>query len=256
MNFKPLDVVKDKKGRILVIYNVNSEDDDYSCGILTDKWNEWTNCKLSDFVELIDLNHLSEKQIELYVKYKTELVSERQMGIASLDIYKIKKGIILTQEEMIEKYYNLINTHGDYYKKFQLTYARKGIVGERIDTIVESGLETSVIVKENQIVILAQTNAKEQYVVNEEKFYGRYDEIKIPVPDELKEKGFKNYQSKGEIKTILASNIMEEGVDEIFFIASWGEQMRCQATDHLAIPLGLKPEIYRIAVSEFKQTYR
>ena len=39
------------------------------------------------------------------------------------------------------------------YSKFQTVYARPGLVGETIETHVQSGKETAVVVKENQIVI-------------------------------------------------------------------------------------------------------
>jgi hypothetical protein len=171
-------------------------------------------------------------------------------------VQKIKENEKLTQDEMIHRFYDYIENFGVTYSKSQKIYARPGIVGERIDTMVDSGIETSVIVQENKVVIRNQTKAQEEYVVGKEKFEFRYRINEDTVPDELSVLGYKCYTPVGQVKGVVASDLFETGVDEIYFTASWNELMKCQKEDIVAIPIGTKKEVYRIAISEFYQTYK
>ena len=171
-------------------------------------------------------------------------------------IQKIKVNEQLSQEEMLKRFYDYIEQHGQTYSKSQKIYARPGIVGEKIQTIVQSGLETEVVVKTNQIVIRNQTKAQEEYVVMEEKFKFRYVKNNDIVPDELAKKGYDCFTPTGKIKGIIAKTIFEDNVSDIQFIASWKELMKCSSEDIIAIPIGTKPEVYRIAWAEFLETYQ
>lgn len=166
---------------------------------------------------------------------------------------KITAGQVFTQEEMVKNFFDKIMKEGVEYSKFKLTLIRKGILGELIETVVESGLETTKVVAEGEYVVLALTKAREQYVITEEKFLTRYEELNEPLPEGVSS-DFKVYTPTGRIKGLKAKEIMD--CEEGFFIAPWGERMKVQGEDILAVPLGLNPEIYRIAWAEFLQTYR
>jgi hypothetical protein len=162
----------------------------------------------------------------------------------------------LSQEEILQLLYSHISSTGQNYSKFKSIFARPGIVGEKITTVVASGKETEVIVQQNKIVIRNQTLAQEEYVVGEDKFNYRYEENNEPVPADLKQRGYRSYTPKGKIKAIVAHTVFAENVTEIQFTASWNELMVCKKDDLLAIPIGTKPEIYRIAIEEFLETYK
>jgi hypothetical protein len=165
---------------------------------------------------------------------------------------KIPPGIVLTQAQMVASFYHKIMTEGQDYSKFKLTLIRPGIPGEVIETVVESGLETTKVVSPGEYVVRALTKAGEEYVITAEKFLTRYEELNEPLPEGVPPE-FKLYTPTGKIKGLKASVVME---GEVWFIAPWGEKMRLLPEDILAVPLGLKPEIYRIAWAEFLQTYK
>lgn len=166
---------------------------------------------------------------------------------------KLTSDHVFTQSELVQNFYDKIYQEGQDYSKFKLTLIRKGIPGEVIETIVESGLETTKTVQEGEYVVLALTKARELYVITEEKFLTRYEELNEPLPVGVTS-DYKVYTPTGKIKGLKASEIMD--CADAWFIAPWGEKMRVQPEDILAIPLGLKPEIYRIAWAEFLQTYK
>lgn len=165
---------------------------------------------------------------------------------------KINSATPLSQKEMVERFYDFIVKNGKKFKKTQLTYIREGVVGEEVITLVESGPETKKIVEADQFVVQAITNAKEEYVITKDKFLKRYEYLK-EAPEELQKLGFKIYTPKGKIIAVKGSEISE--VDDIHFEAPWKELMKMQIQDWIAIPVGFAPEVYRIALSEFNQTY-
>lgn len=169
---------------------------------------------------------------------------------------KISKKQILTQKEMIENFYAFIKEEGQAFKKVAKVYARPAVPGERVETIVQSGLETVATATENQTLILAQTEAQERYLVKNDKFKLRYKPIYESLPRDLSDQGFLCYQGIGMVMAVKAKTLMDSDTEEAFFVASWGEKMRCQADDYIAFPVGSPKEIYRIAKAEFDQTYR
>ncbi len=166
---------------------------------------------------------------------------------------KLNATEVLSQERLIELFYEKIKNEGVMYLKFLPTLIRKGVVGEKIETFVASGLETTKVVSENEYVVQAMTTTKEQYVITEEKLIGQYELTNDPVPEGVSSE-FKIYLPKGKIIGLKAELLMD--CPEAWFMASWGEKMRVQPEDILAVPVGLKPEIYRIAFCEFLQTYK
>lgn len=167
---------------------------------------------------------------------------------------KLDSKKILTQEEMILRYHDHILCHGQVFEKFKAALIRPGIIGEVIETIVADGLETRKVVGEDEYVVQSLTKARETYVISGIKFRLRYRLLEDKVPEEFNNQGYGTYQSLGQIKAVAAKTLMEG--DEAWFIADRGEKMRLRPDDMLAQAVGLKPELYRIAIAEFLETYK
>jgi len=149
-----------------------------------------------------------------------------------------------TQKEMIELFQKEPNTY--FYSKVGTFKARKGALGEYIETIIDGELETTKVVGPNEVVIEGPLG--ELYVVPESKFNKRYV-VTTSLTEEMQP-----YTTKGLIRAF-----KWEG-QSFKFVASWGEEMLCNHNDILATPVESKDdetvsEVYRIEQNVFDITY-
>jgi len=156
-----------------------------------------------------------------------------------------QKDTALTQVEMRDKFIDRI-MESPIYKKNATSLVRKAEPGEKIITNTSDGKETENVAKEGDFVVQNNTKAKEQYIISSKKLSQRY--IKIS-DDTEKSDGFQweKYKAIGQV------NAIQYRGSNIKFKAPWEEDMTLKNGDMLASTDG--KEVYRIALSEFKQTY-
>ncbi len=129
-------------------------------------------------------------------------------------------------------------------EKIARIYARDGIVGEEIRTIMADGLEETVnVVKEDpethKVDKVVTNPGKEQYIVPASKFEQKY-EVDPENPE--------MYKPKGGPVTVTQID------QNIAFKASWGEDMQIKSGGYLVITS--YTDIYGIQEKEFNETYR
>jgi hypothetical protein len=153
---------------------------------------------------------------------------------------------VLSQEESKAMFLPQIMKNGKEYQKFATVLARKGKEGEAIETHTSDGLETKNTAKSDSYIVKNGTGAQEEYIIEAPKFEKRYRLIK------MQQDGWGLYQATGECKGILYKG------KDFKFIASWGEEMVCKNGDMIVttLPLSKDGEVYRIAIKEFKETYK
>ena len=152
---------------------------------------------------------------------------------------------VLTQDEMREKFIDKI-MNSKIYEKNITAWVRKAEDGEKITTNTSDGKETENVAKEGDFVVQNNTQAKEEYIISGEKLSKRY----VKISDAQKYMGgfhWVQYKAVGKVNAIQYSG------QDIKFKAPWGEDMALKNGDMLASTDG--KEVYRIALSEFKQTY-
>ena len=164
----------------------------------------------------------------------------------------INFGSEFSQESIVEKL-KPFRENARVYKKFKKVYARSGKLNEEILTYTSDGLETKNIVKKGDMVVQNMTNAKEQYIVPLVKFNKKYSFYE-KYNDE-----WSIYMPKGEIKAVLVDKklLKELGINEkeFYIKTAWNEKMIVKENDYLVSPIDMS-EVYRIAKTEFFETYR
>lgn len=164
----------------------------------------------------------------------------------------INFGSEFSQESIVEKLKPFLE-NARVYKKFKKVYARSGKLNEEILTYTSDGLETKNIVKKGDMVVQNMTNAKEQYIVPLVKFNKKYSFYE-KYNDE-----WSIYMPKGEIKAVLVDKklLKELGINEkeFYIKTAWNEKMIVKENDYLVSPIDMS-EVYRIAKTEFFETYR
>lgn len=199
---------------------------------------EWANWKLVTLSQ--DLNSallgIGEAQREPFQEIIDEL-------FASLPI---KQGILL------ERVLPMIIDKGGQFKKSKRVHARPANEGEIIVSVTEDGEETSNTAKAGDMVVKNLTEAQEQYLVGQEKFDSRYTALEKV--DDI----WTLYEPIGEIRAIEVTHEMTTLLDvgeEFYIMAPWNTEQFAREGDYLVAPLPALDEIYRIARSEFEQTY-
>jgi hypothetical protein len=152
---------------------------------------------------------------------------------------------MLTQEEAVAKYLHEITVTGATYEKFTEVDIRSAVEGEVIVTVTAAGKETQNTAKAGDFVVRNHTGARELYILPPPKVAARYAKVSDTNKD-----GWAIYQAKGEIQAITYNGENTE------FTATWGEGMQLHKGDMLCTPLPQKNEVYRIAATEFGETYR
>jgi len=148
----------------------------------------------------------------------------------------------------------LLETGRDY-KKFQTVKARPAKKGEKIVSLVESGRETVNTAGAGDYVVENQTGAREQYIVPGAKFRQRYSE------DQKLDDEWSIYTPLGQVKGIevdrsILNTFRQQG--SFYIKAPWAEAQKVDEGDMLVttLPLADSIEIYRIAKTEFLETYK
>ncbi len=158
----------------------------------------------------------------------------------------------MTQSQVRQKIHPLLQSQGQLYEKHKQIWARRAKVGECIITTTSDGEETQNKADRNDMVVMNQTEAKEEYIMSRKKFKNRYTYIR-------RAKGPYNlYRSFGKVIGVeLTEEVLEQlGWDDTFhFEAPWGASMIAKKGDFMVTPTDTE-EVYRIARKEFLETYK
>jgi 5,10-methylene-tetrahydrofolate dehydrogenase/methenyl tetrahydrofolate cyclohydrolase len=133
---------------------------------------------------------------------------------------------------------------------------------------VNGKVETKNTAKDGDMIMRADTSARERFFLPQEKFQRLYDQTPVPFDDhadaaELKAEGFKAFVPLGRI---LALHVDAELLAKYFpqgkCIAAWGSEMLVEEGDMVCAPLSPENrasksigEVYRIEKGVFAQTY-
>jgi len=158
----------------------------------------------------------------------------------------------IDQSTLLRLLLPMIRKQGTIYYKQALIKARRAQTGEEIVTVTDAGYETKNKALPGDYIITNATQAREQYIVPSSQFKAQYQKVR-DLPDEYAE-----YQSTGKIKAIrvdqkVIQKLKSSGQFEI--IARWGEKQQVYKGDYLVCPPE-ENEIYRIAYTEFWETYK
>jgi len=159
----------------------------------------------------------------------------------------------VSQETLVEYLLPLIRDKGCHYRKFQRVHARPAVTGEVIVSVTSDGKETTNTASAGDMVVRNLTQAQEKYLVGQTSFPRLYKKLG-PVDD-----SWKLYDPIGEIRAIEISqdlrNMLRVG-EEFLIMAPWGTEQLCREGDLFVAPLPDLDKVYRIARSEFEQTYK
>ncbi|MEO0338309.1 MAG: hypothetical protein AAF242_03755 [Bacteroidota bacterium] len=162
------------------------------------------------------------------------------------------ESIHIKQGKLLTLLRPLMEEKGQLYQKKKNIFARKAKEGEKLDTITDAGYETTNTAKKGDYLVRNQTKAGESYFVSESKFEERYEYLKGV------EENFSEYRSKGKIYALELTSALLQNLglpDTFYFEAPWEKAMLAERNDYLVMPLDYS-EVYRIAQSEFSQTYK
>jgi hypothetical protein len=158
----------------------------------------------------------------------------------------------IPQSEILRQLQPLLEKAGRRYRKCRNIFAKRATDGEKIDTVTADGKETSNTARAGDYIIRNQTGAGEQYLLNAEKFAGKY--VHAGPGDQ---QDWEEYRPVGEILAVeLTADVLTTlgWPGEFYFMARWGEPMVAKTGDFLAVPPD-RSEVYRIARKEFFETY-
>ena len=162
----------------------------------------------------------------------------------------------LTQKEAKDLFLPRIAIDGSLFEKFQKVWVRPAIVGEKVITITSDGKETENTAKEGDYVIMAKTEAEEQYIISGDKLAKRYKKGTVSL-----RAGGPKWEEYVPIGTVRAIEFHPSSLgftvtpdNPLVFIAPWNEETVLKKGDMVCTTDG--SEVYRIARKEFEQTYR
>ncbi len=130
------------------------------------------------------------------------------------------------------------------YAKYTEIQARRGVIGEKIVTVMSDGfVETENTVTADEVTglpgfVVTNPEDKEQYIISDSVFSEKYEEI----PDK---KGF--YRPKGKPVTAMRCG------EDISFMANWGE-ISLKKGGYIVI--SSPDDIYGVQEDIFLKTYR
>jgi hypothetical protein len=165
----------------------------------------------------------------------------------------LKESLPVAQEKLMSQVLPIIRNAKKRYRKFQQVHARPAKAGEVIVSKPSDGEETTKTAAPGDVVVKNLTEAKELYLVGEDKFNARYTHVK-----DLSD-GWRLYDPVGEVLCIEISSELTAmlGVGEVFFIgAPWGSEQLALEGDMFVSPLPTLDEVYRVARKEFDETYK
>lgn len=157
-----------------------------------------------------------------------------------------------SQQALIDNVLPYLLQHGKKYQKTTRVKARLAVPGEEISSVTGDGLETKNKAGTGDFVVENATAAKERYIIKEESFHKKYTK------DHAAEQGWDWYIAKGKIIAIeITGEVLQHfgWQSPVYFEAPWKESMVVKDGDFLVTPLPDKNEIYRIARTEFFETY-
>lgn len=170
-----------------------------------------------------------------------------------------------TQEEVIRHFWERFQQHGETYSKSATAYVRKGIKGETIVTTIYGKEETRYTIDDDDTCVVMGKAASECYCQSSKEFQENYitENPMEPKDSTIRDMGFSEYKSRRQIQAleVTAEDMKffgEGGNGEAQFMAPWGSPTLVEEKDILATTFPLddaKPEVYRIELSVFKQTY-
>lgn len=188
-----------------------------------------------------------------------------------------------TQAEMLENFGRLLKETGSTYRKTGVAFMKPGKAGQVLETFIGDKLETTRTLDAGDMIIRADTVAKERYSISADTFSERYDSNPVEIDDnhldaaELKAEGFQAFKPTGRCIALQVDEQMlkELGIshhnDELGidvpggeFVAAWGSPMLVEPGDFLCAPApagetGKPPEVitevYRIERAAMEQTY-
>jgi len=160
----------------------------------------------------------------------------------------------LSQQEIIVRLESFFAS-AKIYEKYTTAHVRPAKIGEVIVTITNDGVETQNRAKADDFVLMNNTKAKEQYIISGEKLRKRYQ------PTGKKKGDGEIYKAVGKCRAVKVNTKVLKALsasDVFEFMAPWGEAMVCKKGDMIVCPdlYGTVNEVYRIALKEFKETYR
>ncbi len=165
----------------------------------------------------------------------------------------------LKQDQLLLYYLQLLVKHGQQYQKSGKVWARVAKGGEMIVSVTSDGRETQNIASVGDFIVKNDTTTKEEYIVKPDKFHLRY------VPSPAGEFYVPCDNARVYALQVTRDNILHhrlEGLQPlldhpekpIFIEAPWSEAQTLRLGDYLVCPPA-KDEIYRVARTEFDQTY-
>lgn len=212
----------------------------------------------SSLADSVALEGLANWELALCIEF-LELLIEQIPREDQDDFHRLiddfKIDISIAQNILVEGLSSPLLETGRDYKKFQTVKARPAKKGEKIVSLVESGRETVNTAGAGDYVVENQTGAREQYIVPGAKFRQRYSE------DQKLDDEWSIYTPLGQVKGIEVDrsilNIFQQE-DSFYITAPWGEAQKVDEGDMLVttLPLADSIEIYRIAKTEFSETYK
>ncbi len=158
----------------------------------------------------------------------------------------------VAQERILRLVLPLIRDRGYNYRKSLQVHARSAVPGEVVISVTDTGVETRNTAAPDDVVVRNLTKAREEYIVDQKTF----DELYTAV--EAVDDSWTLYDPSGEIRAVEISRDMRELLrvgKEFLIIAPWDNEQLCREGDFLAAPLPGLDKVYRIARSEFDQTY-
>ncbi|MBT8078567.1 MAG: hypothetical protein KJO31_08305 [Gammaproteobacteria bacterium] len=158
----------------------------------------------------------------------------------------------ISQALLIERVMPILQSDSHRFKKIRQVHARPADDGEEIVTTTADGVETKNTAKPGDMVVKNLTGAQELYIIGARSFPRLYD-----LNQELDD-GWALYDPKGEVLAVEVTKKLaaDLGASSEFFIeAPWGSDERVRVGDFLVAPFPTLKKIYRIARTEFDQTY-
>lgn len=185
-----------------------------------------------------------------------------------------------TQAKMLENFGPLLKETGSTYRKTGVAFMKPGKAGQVLETFIDGKLETTRTLDAGDMIIRADTVAKERYSISADTFSKRYKRKPVEIDDnhvdaaELKAEGFQAFEPTGRCIALQVDEQMleklgivteENGIDVPGgeFLASWGSPMLVEPGDFLCAPAPagetgnpeVISEVYRIEQKAMKQTY-
>ncbi len=165
----------------------------------------------------------------------------------------------LKQDILITKFADIIEKKGQPFQKIKGVFATVAAGGELIISRTSDGEETRNVASTGNYIVTNDTSTLEKYIVPAEKFQDRYvhqkDNYYVP-----------NDKARIFALQITPNHIFQnnlEGLDKlitqpdrpVYIEAPWHESQTLRLHDYLVCPFA-KNEVYRIAQTEFTETYK